>query len=108
MFRRAFWFLLGAVCGVLGVSWVRRKTDELREAVTVESIARLGARTAVALWQRLTVLLAGVTGYVTGGHTPGDGPGTSAPATTASTTTSATTSTGQRRHIAPQPRSTHG
>ena len=107
MFRRAFWFVLGMVCGVLGVSWARRKTDELREAITVESIARLGARTAVALWQRLTVLLAGVTAFVTGGHTPGDGPGTPSPSTTTSTTASATTSTEQRRHIAPQPRSTH-
>lgn len=97
MFRRAFWFLLGAVCGVLGVAWARRKTDELREAITVESVARLGARTAVALWQRLTIFLVGVTTYVTGRRGTGDEP--DVPATTTSTT--------QRRHIAPQPRSTH-
>jgi len=99
MFRRAFWFLLGAVSGVLGVAWARRKTDELREAITVESVARLGARTAVALWQRLSIFLVGVTTYVTGGRGHVDEADVPAPATTTSTT--------QRRHIAPQPRSTH-
>ncbi len=94
-----FWFLLGAVCGVLGVAWARRKTDELREAITVESVARLGARTAVALWQRLSIFLVGVATYVTGRRDTGDGPVAPAPVTTTSTT--------QRRHIAPQPRNTH-
>jgi hypothetical protein len=99
MFRRAFWFLLGAISGVLGVAWARRKTDELREAITVESVARLGARTAVALWQRLSIFLVGVTTYVTGRRGPVDETDVPARATTTSTT--------QRRHIAPQPRSTH-
>ena len=103
MFRRVFWFLLGAVCGVLGVAWARRKTDELREAVTVGSVARLGARTAVALWQRLSLLLVGVTTYVTGRGGAVGATGAPAPAATTSTATS----TVQRRHIAPQPRSTH-
>jgi len=103
MFRRAFWFLLGAVCGVLGVAWARRKTDELREAITVESVVRLVARTGLALWQRLSLLLVGVTTYVTGRGSAGETAGSPAPAVTTSTTTS----TAQRRHIAPQPRSTH-
>jgi hypothetical protein len=95
MFRRVFWFLLGAVCGVLGVAWARRKTDELREAITVESVARLAARTALAAWRQLRVAVTGIVGLVDDDDR-GDAP---VPASTTSTT--------QRRHIAPQPRSTH-
>ena len=94
MFRRAFWFLLGAVSGVLGVAWARRKTDELREAITVESVARLVARTAVATWRQFRVAVTGIVGLL-----DDDREDAVVPATTTSTT--------QRRHIAPQPRSTH-
>lgn len=97
MFRRLFWFVLGAVCGVLGVAWARRRANEIREAITVESVARLGARTAVIVWHRLVVAVS----YLTGLVAPGDGQ----PADVPSPSTS--TSTTQRRHIAPQPRSTH-
>jgi hypothetical protein len=94
MFRRAFWFLLGAVSGVLGVAWARRKTDELREAITVESVARLVARSAVAAWRQFRVAVTGIVGLL-----DDDREDAAVPATTTSTT--------QRRHIAPQPRSTH-
>ncbi|MFZ9444855.1 MAG: hypothetical protein ACO277_01735 [Ilumatobacteraceae bacterium] len=97
MFRRLFWFVLGAVCGVLGVEWARRRANEIREAITVESVARLGARTAVIVWHRLVATVS----YLTGLVAPGDGQ----PADVPSPSTS--TSTTQRRHIAPQPRSTH-
>ena len=94
MFRRAFWFLLGAVSGVLGVAWARRKTDELREAITVESVARLVTRTAVIAWRQFRVAVTGIVGLL-----DDDRKDAAVPATTTSTT--------QRRHIAPQPRSTH-
>jgi hypothetical protein len=94
MFRRVFWFLLGAVSGVLGVAWARRKTDELREAITVESVARLVARTAVIAWRQFRVAVTGIVGLL-----DDDREDAAVPATTTSTT--------QRRHIAPQPRSTH-
>ncbi len=97
MFRRLFWFVLGAVCGVLGVEWARRRANEIREAITVESVARLGARIAVIVWHRLVAAVS----YLTGLVAPGDGQ----PADVPSPSTS--TSTTQRRHIAPQPRSTH-
>jgi hypothetical protein len=79
---------------VLGVAWARRKTDELREAITVESVARLVARTAVAAWRRFRVAVTGIVGLL-----DDDREDAAVPATTTSTT--------QRRHIAPQPRSTH-
>ncbi|MFZ9392324.1 MAG: hypothetical protein ACO28P_00075 [Ilumatobacteraceae bacterium] len=97
MFRRLFWFVLGAVCGVLGVEWARRRANEIREAITVESVARLGARTAVIVWHRLVAAVS----YLTGLVAPGDGQPTDVPVPSTSTSTT------QRRHIAPQPRSTH-
>lgn len=97
MFRRLFWFVLGAVCGVLGVEWARRRANEIREAITVESVARLGAQIAVATWRHLVIAMS----YLTGLVAPEDGQPSDVPAPSTSTSTT------QRRHIAPQPRSTH-
>ena len=51
MMRRLFWFLLGAIAGVVGVSWAKRKVVDFSEQVTLASVASglvRGAQTAVA------------------------------------------------------------
>ena len=51
MMRRLFWFLLGAIAGVVGVSWAKRKVVDFSEQVTLASVASAlvrGAQTAVA------------------------------------------------------------
>jgi hypothetical protein len=51
MMRRLFWFLLGAVSGVVGVSWAKRKVVDFSEQVTLASVVSAlvrGAQTAVA------------------------------------------------------------
>jgi hypothetical protein len=51
MMRRLFWFLLGAIAGVVGVSWAKRKVVDFSEQVTLASVVSAlvrGAQTAVA------------------------------------------------------------
>jgi len=51
MMRRLFWFLLGAIAGVGGVSWAKRKVVDFSEQVTLASVVSAlvrGAQTAVA------------------------------------------------------------
>jgi hypothetical protein len=51
MMRRVFWFLLGAIAGVVGVSWAKRKVVDFSEQVTLASVVSAlvrGAQTAVA------------------------------------------------------------
>jgi len=51
MMRRLFWFLLGAIAGVVGVSWAKRKVVDFAEQVTRASVVSAlvrGAQTAVA------------------------------------------------------------
>jgi len=51
MMRRLFWFLLGAVSGVVGMSWAKRKVVDFSEQVTLASVVSAlvrGAQTAVA------------------------------------------------------------
>jgi hypothetical protein len=51
MMRRLFWFLLGAIAGVVGVSWAKRKVVDFSEQVTLASVVSTlvrGAQTAVA------------------------------------------------------------
>ena len=51
MMRRLFWFLLGAIDGVVGVSWAKRKVVDFSEQVTLASVVSAlvrGAQTAVA------------------------------------------------------------
>jgi hypothetical protein len=51
MMRRLFWFLLGAIAGVVGVSWAKRKVVDFSEQVTLASVVTAlvrGAQTAVA------------------------------------------------------------
>ncbi len=51
MMRRLFWFLLGAIAGVVGVSWAKRKVVDFSEQVTLASVVSAlvrGVQTAVA------------------------------------------------------------
>jgi hypothetical protein len=51
MMRRLFWFLLGAIAGVVGVSWTKRKVVDFSEQVTLASVVSAlvrGAQTVVA------------------------------------------------------------
>ena len=51
MMRRLFWFLLGAIAGVVGVSWAKRKVVDFSQQVTLASVVSAlvrGAQTAVA------------------------------------------------------------
>lgn len=38
MMRRAFWFVLGAIAGVSGVSYARRKAGEIAERLTPAAV----------------------------------------------------------------------
>jgi hypothetical protein len=51
MMRRLFWFLLGAIAGVAGMSWAKRKVVDFSEQVTLASVVSAlvhGAQTVVA------------------------------------------------------------
>ena len=62
MFRRVFWFVAGAVTGIAGVSWVKRRATEMREAITLESVARLIRDSLVSAfrWARDAVVTFGL------------------------------------------------
>ena len=51
MMRRLFWFLLGALAGVVGVSWATRKVVDFSEQVKLASVVSAlvsGVQPAVA------------------------------------------------------------
>jgi len=56
MFRRMFWFILGAVAGATAVVWVRRKAEAVAEKLTPSAILAELRTVAVALWEKLLEL----------------------------------------------------
>lgn len=57
MFRRLFWFVLGAVAGATAVVWVRRKAEAVAEKLTPTAILAELRHVAIALWERLNDLI---------------------------------------------------
>lgn len=95
MIRRLFWFVSGAVAGVTGMAWVKRRATEMREAITFETVIRSLRDLAVYSFRRAGIGLSWLRGYVTGEDSPGvvqDPPVESRPA---------------RRHIASRPHNSH-
>lgn len=97
MFRRLFWFLSGAVAGVAGVSWAKRRASDLRDAVTFESSVALAGDLLKILWRRARVAFAYVAGLSkNAGHRQ------AAPAAAPAAPPAV------RRHIATRPHNAHG
>ena len=96
MLRRLFWFVSGAVAGIAGVAWVKRRATEMREAITLASVLRSMRDLAVFLFQRIEVGFSSIRGYVGGEKIEET---LSAP--------SAVARPAQRRHIASRPHNSH-
>lgn len=56
MMRRMFWFVLGAISGVSGVFWVRRKAIAAAERMTPSAILSVLIDSAKSLVTRLVAL----------------------------------------------------
>ena len=56
VFKRLFWFVLGAVAGATAVIWVRRKAEAVAERLTPSAILEELRSVAVALWEKATNL----------------------------------------------------
>lgn len=97
MFRRLFWFVAGAVAGITGVSWVKRRAGEMRDALTLRSVLGTVKDLMVATWQRAVLVLAR-NGFFIGGS------GQEADSIRSVTTT---TEASARRHIASRPHRSH-
>ena len=95
MFRRVFWFASGAVAGVTGLSWAKRRAAEMREAVTVASVARALRDAVVRVYRSSRVFLAGQ-GLSVPGRTGNPAPGSAV-----------ADRPGARRHIATRPHNSH-
>lgn len=54
--RRLFWFVLGVICGVTGVFWVRRKAIAAAEKMTPSAILSVLIDSAKSLVTRLIAL----------------------------------------------------
>lgn len=57
MFKRMFWFVLGAIAGATAVVWVRRKAEAVAEKLTPSAILAELRNVAFALWEKLNELL---------------------------------------------------
>jgi len=95
MIRRLFWFVSGAVAGITGMAWLKRRAAEMRDAITFETVIRSLRDLAVHSFQRAGIGLSWLRGYVSGEVSPEVVQTTSAEARPA------------RRHIASRPHNSH-
>jgi hypothetical protein len=96
MFRRLFWFVAGAVAGITGMSWLKRRATEMREAITPSSVLSLLGDLVVIAYRRALVGLSWLSGLVG----PTDRTEVVAPPPP-------TVRTATRRHIASRPHNSH-
>lgn len=86
----------GAVAGITGAAWVKRRAIEMREAITLASVLNLAKDGLIAAWQWVVLALA--RNGLLGGGTSGD---QSEPPTVRTAVGT------QRRHIASRPHNSH-
>jgi hypothetical protein len=67
MFRRAFWFVCGAVSGILGLAWVKRRAREITGSLTPGSVLGLVRNLLTIAYHRALVAVAYLDGFVRGG-----------------------------------------
>jgi hypothetical protein len=96
MFRRLFWFVSGAVAGIAGMSWLKRRAAEMREAITPASVLAL-LKDAVISAYRWSLVAARRIPFLAGDD----------PAETTSPASSPSNNTTPRRHIASRPHNSH-
>lgn len=56
MFRRLFWFVLGALAGIYGTQWIKRKALEIGDRVTLASVLQAAVDGLKYLIDKLTEL----------------------------------------------------
>lgn len=98
MFRRAFWFVSGAVSGIVGVAWLKRRARDVRGSLSAGSLLALSRNLLTIAYHRGLVLLAYVDGLVRGAPKD-DNPGGIAAQQAVRH---------ERRHIATPRRNSHG
>jgi hypothetical protein len=57
MIRRVFWFLLGAVAGITGMSWLKKTMTALADRMTPGNIADAAFHSLTAVLQKAAELI---------------------------------------------------